>query len=49
MFSAFAQDPMDGVLGRKYRHCVLEHGGRRDETDMLAEFLGYTPNIEDLY
>ncbi|CEJ93645.1 hypothetical protein VHEMI09221 [[Torrubiella] hemipterigena] len=48
-FSTFTQNPMDGALGCKYGRCVLEHGGRRDETDMIAEFLGKRPNTEDLF
>lgn len=47
--SKFKQDPMDGTLGRKYRHTVLEYGGSRDEMESLIEFLGRQPNSDTFY
>lgn len=47
--TAFAKDPMNAVVGRKYRHSVLEKGGSREEMDSLVEFLGREPNPEAFY
>lgn len=44
--SVFKKSPMDKIQGRRYRHCVLEHGGSRDEVESLTEFLGREPNSE---
>ncbi|PVH77307.1 metallopeptidase MepB [Cadophora sp. DSE1049] len=40
----FAQDPMNGEEGRKYRKLVLGRGGSRAEMELLEEYLGRKPN-----
>ena len=42
--SKFQKDPMDGEVGRRYRHTVLEKGGSREEMSLLEDFLGRKPN-----
>jgi metallopeptidase MepB len=48
-FSRFAANPMNGEVGRRYRHTVLERGGSQDEMKSLEEFLGRKPNTEAFY
>lgn len=48
-FSVFAKDPMNPEEGRRYRHTVLEKGGRQDEMETLREFLGREPSTEAFY
>lgn len=47
--SIFKQNPMDKKQGRRYRHCVLEYGGGRDELESLTELLGREPNSDAFY
>jgi metallopeptidase MepB len=47
--SGFAEDPMNGSEGRRYRHMVLEKGGSQDEMAMLEEYLGQKPSSEAFY
>lgn len=50
MFDAFfKQDPMDGKVGRRYRHLVLEKGASQDEMETLVQFLGRKPTTEAFY
>lgn len=37
---------MNPVVGRKYRHQILEKGGSQEAITFLTEFLGRTPNAE---
>ena len=48
-YTAFKKSPMDGSIGRKYRHTVLEKGGSREEMDSLKEFLGREPNSDAFF
>ncbi|KAH7403115.1 putative zinc metallo proteinase [Cadophora sp. MPI-SDFR-AT-0126] len=40
----FAEDPMNGEEGRRYRKLVLGRGGSRAEMELLEEYLGRQPN-----
>ncbi|KAH7018457.1 uncharacterized protein B0I36DRAFT_388661 [Microdochium trichocladiopsis] len=40
--TAFAKDPLDGEVGRRYRRMVLEKGASQDELKTLIDFLGQT-------
>lgn len=44
--TAFERNPMDPKVGRRYRECVLEKGGSRDEKLLLVDFLGRHPNSD---
>lgn len=54
--SVFAQDlfhhiqenggVFNATIGKKYVDCILQHGGSKDPTEMLANFLGREPNID---
>ncbi|KAA8906667.1 hypothetical protein FN846DRAFT_713323 [Sphaerosporella brunnea] len=48
-YTAFKKSPMDGLIGRRYRHTVLEKGGSRDEMESLKEFLGREPNSDAFF
>jgi metallopeptidase MepB len=43
-YTAFKANPMDPVVGRRYRHTVLEKGGSQDEELTLEQFLGRKPS-----
>lgn len=40
---------MNREAGRRYRHAVLEKGGRQDEMKTLVDYLGREPNAEAFY
>ena len=47
MFSKFSPDGVtDPVVGGVYRRAILERGGSRPATEMLADFLGREPSNE---
>lgn len=48
-YTVFAENPMDGKEGRRYRHLVLEKGGSQDEMTTLEGFLGRKPSTEAFY
>ena len=48
-YSVFANDPMNGKEGRRYRHTVLEKGGSQDEMETLVGFLGRKPSSDAFY
>ena len=48
-YSEFANDPMNGKVGRRYRKEILEKGGSRDEMESLKAFLGREPSKEPFY
>ena len=43
LYSAFAADPLDAAVGRRYREGVLARGGRRTGA-LVAGFLGRAPS-----
>ena len=47
--SAFAEDPMSGVVGRRYRRMVLEKGASQDEMTTVVDFLGRQPEMGAFY
>jgi thimet oligopeptidase len=49
MLSAFHGNLLDPVVGRRYRHCILEPGGSRPPQDLVEEFLGREPNSEAFF
>ena len=49
MFSVFRSDPLNSELGRRYRHMVLEAGGRQQEMRTLMDFLGRDPDTGAFY
>ncbi|GAA2001808.1 M3 family metallopeptidase [Microbacterium ulmi] len=48
LLSAFGDDLMDAEVARRYREQILEPGGSRDATDLVASFLG-RPTSFDAY
>ena len=48
-YTAFKADPMNPIVGNRYRHMVLEKGGSQDEFLTLEQFLGRPPNSEAFY
>ena len=48
-YSKFKTNPMDGKVGREYRHKVLEKGGSMDELEVLEQYLGRKPSTEYVY
>jgi Zn-dependent oligopeptidase len=42
--TVFKKDPLNPALGKLYRDKILLLGGSRDETDLLEDFLGRSPN-----
>lgn len=44
--TAFAADPMDANIGKRYRQAILEPGSSRPESEILKTFLGRMPNSE---
>jgi len=48
-YTAFKANPSDGVVGRRYRHTVLEKGGSQDEMLTLEQFLGRKPTTDAFY
>lgn len=49
MFSVFRSDPLNSERGRRYRHRVLEVGGRQQEMRTLMDFLGREPDTGAFY
>lgn len=47
--TAFAMDPMNAEVGKKYRRSILEPGSSVLEADTLKSFLGRMPNPEAHY
>lgn len=47
--TAFAMDPMNAEVGRKYRRSILEPGSSILEAKTLETFLGRMPNPEAHY
>jgi hypothetical protein len=46
--NTFAGETRDQEAWERYRRGILEHGGCRDEMEMLKEFLGRSPSSEFL-
>jgi len=44
LYSAFAADPLDAAVGRRYRQGVLARGGEADPAALVAGFLGRAPS-----
>jgi thimet oligopeptidase len=49
MLSAFHGNLLDPVVGRRYRHTILEPGGSRPPQDLVEEFLGRKPSPEAFF
>lgn len=47
--TAFKQDPMNKIEGRRYRHAILEKGGSQDEMVTLIQFLGRKPRSDAFF
>lgn len=43
---AFGGDLLDGAVARRYRECILEAGGSRDASELVADFLGRPSSFE---
>ncbi|GAA6003592.1 hypothetical protein JCM10207_003497, partial [Rhodosporidiobolus poonsookiae] len=41
--TVFEKDPMSRAAGQRYRECILQPGGSREEMDSLVAFLGRKP------
>ena len=48
-YTAFKANPLDGAVGRRYRHTVLEKGGIVDPNILLERFLGRPANSDAFY
>ena len=44
LYSAFAADPLDAAVGRRYREGVLARGGEADPAALVAGLLGRAPS-----
>ncbi|KAH7012460.1 uncharacterized protein B0I36DRAFT_299638 [Microdochium trichocladiopsis] len=44
--AAFAKNPLDDGVGRRYRRMVLEKGASQDELKTLIDFLGREPSFD---
>jgi len=49
MLSAFHGNLLDPLVGRRYRHLILETGGSRPPQELVEEFLGRKPSSEAFY
>ncbi len=49
MLSAFHGNLLDPVVGRRYRHTILEPGGSRPPQELVEEFLGRKPSPEAFF
>lgn len=47
--SAFAEDPLNGEAGKRYRYLVLQPGSSQSEMETLEEFLGRKLNFETFF
>lgn len=47
--TAFANDKLDAVVGRRYRDTVLANGGQRPPRELVGEFLGRETNARAFF
>jgi thimet oligopeptidase len=49
LYTAFAADPLDASVGRRFRDTVLAHGGQLEPTVLVTRFLGRSPSNEAFF